>query len=81
MTQRLENELDGLEADILQEDAPSILDQNAGFKEEALALAKIKAGRKKLVTENVPLSRKKDTLAPARPQQVWNHSFLLAHLY
>ncbi|XP_017919938.1 PREDICTED: protein moonraker isoform X2 [Capra hircus] len=69
VTQRLENELDGLEADILQEDAPSILDQNAGFKEEALALAKIKAGRKKLVTENVPPSRKKDTLAPARPQQ------------
>uniref|UniRef100_A0ABI0P071 KIAA0753 n=1 Tax=Bos taurus TaxID=9913 RepID=A0ABI0P071_BOVIN len=69
VTQRLENELDGLEADILQENAPSILDQNAGFKEEALALAKIKAGRKKLVTENVPPSRKKDTLAPARPQQ------------
>ncbi|XP_055432812.1 protein moonraker isoform X4 [Bubalus kerabau] len=69
VTQRLEKELDGLEADILQEDAPSILDQNAGFKEEALALAKIKAGRKKLVTENVPPSRKKDTLAPARPQQ------------
>ncbi|XP_010845747.1 PREDICTED: uncharacterized protein KIAA0753 homolog isoform X2 [Bison bison bison] len=69
VTQRLENELDGLEADILQENAPSILDQNAGFKEEALSLAKIKAGRKKLVTENVPPSRKKDTLAPARPQQ------------
>ncbi|XP_055260147.1 protein moonraker isoform X2 [Moschus berezovskii] len=69
VTQRLENELDGLKENILQEDAPSILDQNAGFKEEALALAKIKAGRKKLVTENVPPSRKKDTLAPARPQQ------------
>ena len=70
MTQRLENELDGLEVDIPQEDVPSILDQNASFKEEALALAKVKAGRKKLVTENVPPSRKKDTLAPARPQQV-----------
>ncbi|XP_043759406.1 protein moonraker isoform X1 [Cervus elaphus] len=69
VTQSLENELDGLEADILQDDVPSILDQNAGFKEEALALAKIKAGRKKLVTENVPPPRKKDTLAPARPQQ------------
>lgn len=34
------------QADILQEDAPSILDQNAGFKEETLALAKIKQGEK-----------------------------------
>ncbi|XP_059938807.1 protein moonraker [Mesoplodon densirostris] len=69
MTQRLENELDVLDADILPEEAPSIVDQNANFKEEALALAKTRAGKKKLVTENVPPFRKKDTLAPARLQQ------------
>ncbi|XP_057571775.1 protein moonraker isoform X1 [Hippopotamus amphibius kiboko] len=68
-TQRLENELDILDADILPEEAPSILDQNANFKEEALALAKTRAGKKKLVTENVPPFRKKDALAPARLQQ------------
>ncbi|XP_036691841.1 protein moonraker isoform X2 [Balaenoptera musculus] len=69
MTQGLENELDVLDADILPEEAPSIVDQNANFKEEALALAKTRAGKKKLVTENVPPFRKKDTLAPARLQQ------------
>ncbi|KAM9046072.1 protein moonraker isoform 3-T7 [Megaptera novaeangliae] len=69
MTQRLENELDVLDADILPEEAPSIVDQNANFKEEALALAKTRAGKKKLVTENVPPFRKKNTLAPARLQQ------------
>ncbi|XP_024590575.1 protein moonraker isoform X2 [Neophocaena asiaeorientalis asiaeorientalis] len=69
MTQRLENELDVLDADILSEEAPSVVDQNANFKEEALALAKTRAGKKKLVTENVPPFRKKDTLAPARLQQ------------
>ncbi|XP_030717535.2 protein moonraker isoform X1 [Globicephala melas] len=69
VTQRLENELDVLDADILPEEAPSVVDQNANFKEEALALAKTRAGKKKLVTENVPPFRKKDTVAPARPQQ------------
>ncbi|XP_029067551.1 protein moonraker isoform X1 [Monodon monoceros] len=69
MTQRLENELDVLDADILPEEAPSVVDQNANFKEEALALAKTRAGKKKLVTENVPPFSKKDTLAPARLQQ------------
>ncbi|XP_068387729.1 protein moonraker isoform X3 [Eschrichtius robustus] len=69
MTQRLENELDVLDADILPEETPSTVDQNANFKEEALALAKTRAGKKKLVTENVPPFRKKDTLAPARLQQ------------
>ncbi|XP_028354609.1 protein moonraker isoform X3 [Physeter macrocephalus] len=69
MTQRLENELDVLDADILPEEAPSIADQNANFKGEALALAKTRAGKKKLVTENVPPFRKKGTLAPARLQQ------------
>nr|XP_019782385.1 protein moonraker isoform X1 [Tursiops truncatus]XP_019782386.1 protein moonraker isoform X1 [Tursiops truncatus]XP_019782387.1 protein moonraker isoform X1 [Tursiops truncatus]XP_019782389.1 protein moonraker isoform X1 [Tursiops truncatus]XP_033703639.1 protein moonraker isoform X1 [Tursiops truncatus]XP_033703640.1 protein moonraker isoform X1 [Tursiops truncatus] len=69
VTQRLENELDVLDADILPEEAPSVVDQNANFKEEALALAKTRAGKKKLVTENVPPFRKKDTVAPARLQQ------------
>ncbi|XP_067572866.1 protein moonraker isoform X1 [Pseudorca crassidens] len=69
VTQRLENELDVLDADILPEEAPSVVDQNANFKEEALALAKTRAGKKKLVTETVPPFRKKDTVAPARPQQ------------
>ncbi|XP_061031005.1 protein moonraker isoform X2 [Eubalaena glacialis] len=69
VTQGLENELDVLAADILPEEAPSIVDQNANFKEEALALAKTRAGKKKLVTENVPPFRKKDTPAPARLQQ------------
>lgn len=68
MTPRLENELDVLDADILPEEAPSVLDQNASFKEEALAPAKTKAVGKKPVTENVPF-RKKDALAPARHQQ------------
>ncbi|XP_033279039.2 protein moonraker isoform X4 [Orcinus orca] len=69
VTQRLENELDVLDADILLEEAPSVVDENANFKEEALAVAKTRAGKKKLVTENVPPFRKKDTVAPARLQQ------------
>lgn len=69
VTQRLENELDVVDAKILPEEAPSIPDQNASFKDEALALAKTKAVEQKPVTENAPL-RKKDTLAPARLQQV-----------
>lgn len=68
VTQRSENELGMLEANILPEEAPSILDQNTSFKEEALALAKTRAVGKKPVPGNVPL-RKKDALAPTRLQQ------------
>ncbi|XP_035889118.1 protein moonraker isoform X4 [Phyllostomus discolor] len=68
VTQRLENELDVVDADILPEEAPSIPDQNASFKDEALALAKTKAVGQKPVMENTPL-RKKDGLPPARLQQ------------
>ncbi|XP_006100727.1 protein moonraker isoform X1 [Myotis lucifugus] len=67
-TPRLENELEALDADILPEEALTILDQNASFKEEALAPAKTKAAGKRPVTDNVP-SRRKDALAPARSQQ------------
>lgn len=67
MTPRLEKELDVFHADILPEEAPSLLDQNASFKEEA-ALAKTKAAGKKPVTENVPF-RRKDALASATPPQ------------
>ncbi|XP_011358065.1 protein moonraker isoform X2 [Pteropus vampyrus] len=66
VTQRLENEFDVLDADILPEEALSILDQNAICREEALALAKTKAVEKRPATEPV---RKKDTLAPTRLQQ------------
>ncbi|XP_054174017.1 protein moonraker isoform X5 [Homo sapiens] len=66
-TQRLQSELDVLDADIVPEEGPFILDQSASFKDEVLAVAKTKAGKKKPVTENVPF-RKKDTLAPARQQ-------------
>lgn len=66
VTQRLENEFDVLDADILPEEALSILDQNASFRDKALALAKTKATEKRPTTEPV---RKKDTLAPTRLQQ------------
>ncbi|XP_017706014.1 PREDICTED: protein moonraker isoform X2 [Rhinopithecus bieti] len=66
-TQRLQSELDVLDADILPEEGPFILDQSASFKDEVLAVAKTKAVKRKPVTENVPF-RKKDTLAPARQQ-------------
>ncbi|XP_021528450.2 protein moonraker isoform X3 [Aotus nancymaae] len=66
-TQRLQSELDVLDADILPEEGPFILDQSANFKDEALAVAKTKAVQKKPMTEKVPF-RKKDTLAPARQQ-------------
>lgn len=69
MTQRLENEFDALDADVLPEEAPSTRDQNASFKEEALALTKTNTVEKKPVTEQGPF-RKKDTLASARLQQV-----------
>ncbi|XP_071066490.1 protein moonraker isoform X2 [Dasypus novemcinctus] len=68
VTQKLENELDVLDVDIIPEEAFSILDQNVNFKEEASALAKIGAMKKKPVPENVPF-RKKDALVPARRQQ------------
>lgn len=67
-TPRLENELEALDADILPEEALTTLDQNASFKEEALAPAKTKAAGKRPVTDNVPC-RRKDPLAPARSQQ------------
>ncbi|XP_015414671.1 PREDICTED: protein moonraker isoform X1 [Myotis davidii] len=67
-TPRLENELEALDADILPEEALTTLDQNAIFKEEALAPAKTKAAGKRPVTDNVPC-RRKDPLAPARSQQ------------
>lgn len=65
MTQRLEKEFDGLDANSLPEEAPSLLDQNARFKEEALAPAKRNTVEKK----HVPV-RKKDSLVSARLQQV-----------
>ncbi|XP_008579335.1 PREDICTED: uncharacterized protein KIAA0753 homolog [Galeopterus variegatus] len=68
VAQRLESELDILDTDILLEEAPFVLDQSASFKDEALALAKTRAMKKKPVTENMPF-RRKDTLVPARLQQ------------
>ncbi|XP_036752075.2 protein moonraker isoform X2 [Manis pentadactyla] len=68
LTRRLENELDVLDADIPQEEAPSVLDQPASSREESLAPANTKAVEKNPRTENVPL-RKKEALAPARLQQ------------
>ncbi|XP_007935698.1 protein moonraker [Orycteropus afer afer] len=68
VTKRLEDELDALAVDVLQEETPSILDQNASFRDETLALAKTRAVKRKPVTAPVPF-RKKDALAPARPQQ------------
>ncbi|KAM6175272.1 protein moonraker [Erethizon dorsatum] len=68
VTPRLESEFDGLDGGILLEEAPLALDQTANFKDEALALAKTGAMKKKSKTENVPF-RKKDVLEPARLQQ------------
>nr|XP_036882961.1 protein moonraker isoform X2 [Manis javanica] len=68
LTPRLENELDVLDADIPQEEAPSVLDQPASSREESLAPANTKAVEKNPRTENVPL-RKKEALVPARLQQ------------
>nr|XP_051681293.1 protein moonraker isoform X3 [Oryctolagus cuniculus] len=65
-TQRLQRELDVSDGHVLPEEAPFILDESPGFRDEALAPAK--AVKKQPVTENVPF-RKKDALAPARPQQ------------
>lgn len=61
-----EKELDALDADILPEEALTVLDQNASFKEEALAPARTKGVGKRPVTDNV----KKDALALAGFQQV-----------
>lgn len=71
----------GLEADILQEDAPSSSTKMQASKEETLALAKIKAGRKKLVTENVPPSRKKILWHQQDHSKYGITPFFLAHLY
>nr|XP_045013994.1 protein moonraker isoform X3 [Jaculus jaculus] len=69
VTRRLESELDVLGADILPEEGGSfILEHSADVKDEALALAKTRALKKKTATENVPF-RKKDTLESVRPQQ------------
>ncbi|XP_013377591.1 PREDICTED: uncharacterized protein KIAA0753 homolog isoform X2 [Chinchilla lanigera] len=68
VTPRLESELDGLDVDILLEEAPHALDQTANFRDKALALAKTRAVKKKSKTEHVPF-RKKDVLEPARLQQ------------
>ncbi|XP_004376294.1 protein moonraker isoform X1 [Trichechus manatus latirostris] len=68
VTKRLEDELDVLAVDILQEETPSILDQNASFKDETSALARTRVVKKKPVTVKAPC-RKKDALAPARLQQ------------
>lgn len=64
-TPGLEKELDALVADFLPEEALTVLDQNASFKEEALAPAKTKGEGKRPVTDIV----KKEALAPARFQQ------------
>ncbi|XP_029402214.1 protein moonraker isoform X4 [Mus pahari] len=66
--QRLESELDVLDADILPEEAPCILDNGTDFKDETLTPAKPQAVRKKTLTGYMPF-RKKDTLESARPQQ------------
>ncbi|XP_031210208.1 protein moonraker isoform X2 [Mastomys coucha] len=63
---RLESELDVLDADILPEEAPRILDHGTDFKDETQA--KSQAVRKKTLTGHMPF-RKKDTLESARPQQ------------
>ncbi|XP_054990008.1 protein moonraker isoform X2 [Sorex araneus] len=71
VTKRLENELDVLDIDIPLEKAPSVLDENANFKEKASALAKTRAVKKKSVTY-VPF-KKKNSLVPARQQQQGLH--------
>ncbi|XP_028643101.1 protein moonraker isoform X2 [Grammomys surdaster] len=66
--QRLESELDVLDADVLPEEAPHRLDPGTDFKDETLTPAKPQAVRKKTVTGHIPF-RKKDTLESARSQQ------------
>ncbi|XP_021093705.1 protein moonraker isoform X2 [Heterocephalus glaber] len=68
VTQRLESELNGLDVDVLPEEAPLTPDQTVNSKDEALALTKTGAMKKKPKTENVPF-RKKDALEPASLQQ------------
>ncbi|KAB1265084.1 Protein moonraker [Camelus dromedarius] len=69
VTQRLENELDVLDADILPEEAPSIVDQNASFKGEALALAKTRAVKKKLGLHKSEKNRPAQAHSKSRLQQ------------
>eukprot|EP00069_Balaena_mysticetus_P014010 bmy_22202T0 len=69
VTQGLENELDVLDADILPEEAPSIVDQNANFREEALALAKTRAGKKKLGLHKAGKSRPPQCYSKGRLQR------------
>lgn len=68
VTQRPENGFYLLDADILREEAPSILDQNKNFKEEASILKKAGLINKKPGIENAA-SRKKDTLASTSLRQ------------
>ncbi|KAM5274356.1 protein moonraker [Ctenodactylus gundi] len=68
VTRRLKSELDGLGTDTVLGEAPFSLYQSTDFKDEALALVKTGAMKKKSVTENVSF-KKKDILQPARPQQ------------
>ncbi|XP_004638561.2 protein moonraker [Octodon degus] len=67
VTPRLENEFDGLDVAALDK-APLAPNHTANFSDEASALAKTGAVKKKSKTESVPF-RKKDVLVPARLQQ------------
>lgn len=67
VTERFENELDVLDADIPLEKVPSVFTENANFKEDSSALAKTRVVKKKSVTY-VPF-KKKDNLVPASQQQ------------
>ncbi|KAK2488563.1 LOW QUALITY PROTEIN: hypothetical protein MC885_011989 [Smutsia gigantea] len=71
LTLRLENELDVLDADIPQEEAPSVLDQPASSREEALAPANTKAVEEKPRTENRLHKAEK-----SRPTQIHSKSRL-----
>ncbi|XP_045442609.1 protein moonraker isoform X2 [Pipistrellus kuhlii] len=64
-TPGLEKDFDALVGDLLPEEALTVPDQNASFKEEPLAPAKTKGEGKRPVTDIV----KKEALAPARSQQ------------
>ncbi|XP_051023263.1 protein moonraker [Acomys russatus] len=68
VTQRLESELDVLDAELLPEEDPCVLGHDTDFKDEALTSGKTQAVRKKTMTEHVPV-RKRDALDSARLQQ------------
>ncbi|XP_040856464.1 protein moonraker isoform X2 [Ochotona curzoniae] len=68
MAQRSERELEALDADIALEQAPFVLEESPRCWNEASALQKAKVAAKKPVAENAP-PRRRDALAPARPQQ------------